>query len=214
MSLESIRVTWLSPQDCHDCKIKPGELHLPGCDAEQCPECGWQLIGCGCYGEVDPEDEFRKPIGLWPDDSIRIKYPGYSYGMLDAIEQGYFCKWIESATKWQKCGPDDPEAMPDVSMLHPMKNGNVLWNKTLKRFCTKVINAGQYGKARISAYLIDSQSVHFGPPIDLSHISKAFEEESKRFNFTPDKKAIVVCPGPGCTFDGSGVKHGPECKNR
>jgi len=25
------------------------------------------------------------------------------------------------------------------------------------------------------------------------------------------KKAVVVCPGPGCTFGPGGVKHGPDC---
>jgi len=31
---------------CHDCGVERGELHREGCDAEQCPECGMQLIGC------------------------------------------------------------------------------------------------------------------------------------------------------------------------
>lgn len=32
--------------ECHDCGAGEGELHTPGCDVEQCPECGLQLIGC------------------------------------------------------------------------------------------------------------------------------------------------------------------------
>ena len=32
---------------CIDCDALPGELHELGCDAEDCPACGEQLIGCG-----------------------------------------------------------------------------------------------------------------------------------------------------------------------
>ena len=35
---------------CHDCAIKHGGCHHPGCDVERCPKCGLQLIGCGCLG--------------------------------------------------------------------------------------------------------------------------------------------------------------------
>lgn len=31
---------------CHDCRAKVGELHRLGCDMEECPICGAQLITC------------------------------------------------------------------------------------------------------------------------------------------------------------------------
>ena len=36
---------------CHDCNIKnvAGNYHHLGCDIEQCPKCGGQLISCGCF---------------------------------------------------------------------------------------------------------------------------------------------------------------------
>ena len=37
--------------ECHDCNVATGQLHHSGCDMEQCPKCGDQLLGCGC--EVD-----------------------------------------------------------------------------------------------------------------------------------------------------------------
>jgi len=33
---------------CHDCGVIKGEFHVPGCDAEECPVCGGQMIGCDC----------------------------------------------------------------------------------------------------------------------------------------------------------------------
>lgn len=33
---------------CHDCGAKKGGYHHPGCDAERCPVCKRQALGCGC----------------------------------------------------------------------------------------------------------------------------------------------------------------------
>lgn len=37
------------PETCHDCGVKKGGYHHPGCDMEQCPCCGDpQIIFCDC----------------------------------------------------------------------------------------------------------------------------------------------------------------------
>ena len=36
--------TW---ERCHDCGVKKGEYHHPGCDWEECPSCHTQMIMCG-----------------------------------------------------------------------------------------------------------------------------------------------------------------------
>jgi len=38
---------------CHDCWIKHGGRHHPGCDVERCPRCNGQLISCGCLGDFE-----------------------------------------------------------------------------------------------------------------------------------------------------------------
>lgn len=35
-------------RECGDCAALPGELHVPGCDAEECPRCHEQAFCCDC----------------------------------------------------------------------------------------------------------------------------------------------------------------------
>jgi hypothetical protein len=35
------------------CGVLPGLSHHPGCDLEECPRCGGQLISCGCLDVPD-----------------------------------------------------------------------------------------------------------------------------------------------------------------
>jgi hypothetical protein len=40
---------------CGDCAVRVGELHLLGCDIEQCPRCSRQSLSCGCLYAERPE---------------------------------------------------------------------------------------------------------------------------------------------------------------
>lgn len=42
---------------CHDCAVVKGQLHVVGCDAERCPTCGGQAIGCDCEYYGDEKDD-------------------------------------------------------------------------------------------------------------------------------------------------------------
>jgi hypothetical protein len=39
---------------CHDCAILKGDFHVPGCDVEECPVCGGQLLSCECDFDEKP----------------------------------------------------------------------------------------------------------------------------------------------------------------
>lgn len=54
---------------CHDCGVKEGETHKPGCDWEECPFCHKQLISCNCCYEklgLNPNEEPQYSQGLTP----------------------------------------------------------------------------------------------------------------------------------------------------
>jgi hypothetical protein len=42
---------------CGDCRVKVGQLHVVGCDIEQCPACYGQALSCGCRDDEE-EDEW------------------------------------------------------------------------------------------------------------------------------------------------------------
>lgn len=65
------KVTKEETKTCHDCGVTTGDFHKDGCDWEECPNCGRQLISCDCndtypsipYGE---EKRFGKEVE-YPD---------------------------------------------------------------------------------------------------------------------------------------------------
>lgn len=38
---------------CGDCGVRPGQLHVPSCDQERCPECSGQLLSSGTFGSCE-----------------------------------------------------------------------------------------------------------------------------------------------------------------
>jgi len=48
---------------CHDCGAKVGHYHHPGCDVEECPGCGGQLIGCECLATDEEENGTEERLG-------------------------------------------------------------------------------------------------------------------------------------------------------
>jgi len=99
---------------CPDCHCKVGEAHKPGCDIEQCAECGMQSIGCHCR---------TKKVILWQ---------GEFHGKADCRRLGFYCKARSSDPRdgWIACDKSDPEAREDLNRLYVFCD----WNKRKQRF--------------------------------------------------------------------------------
>lgn len=44
------------PARCHDCGVRSGGYHHPGCDVERCPRCRGQVISCACNNDYEMAD--------------------------------------------------------------------------------------------------------------------------------------------------------------
>lgn len=45
---ESVRFPINGHKKCPDCQVEVGQYHHFGCDWEECPRCGGQLLTCKC----------------------------------------------------------------------------------------------------------------------------------------------------------------------
>lgn len=99
--------------NCPDCNVSPGDVHLIGCDVERCPECGHQLLSCGCDDMTSPRLPWN---GAWP-------------GVSECVEFGWYAKLVRGKG-WVQCGEADPEASPDLNRLYK----DAKWDKTAGKF--------------------------------------------------------------------------------
>jgi hypothetical protein len=100
---------------CPDCDVSPGEHHKLGCDIEQCPYCGGQLISCDCR-KKPPLDDRMPWSGQWP-------------GVAECRAFGWFARLIPGRG-WVPCAADDADATEDLNRLHV----EARWDRVEKRF--------------------------------------------------------------------------------
>ena len=116
---------WNTVKDCHDCGVKPGENHKPGCDTERCPACGGQMISCGCLSEKETAAWIEKNLlpwtGIWP-------------GCLEAAAFGWWSRWVDNPPgtlpmgRWEVCTEDTVGASPDLNRLYTF----AVWDRETK----------------------------------------------------------------------------------
>jgi hypothetical protein len=104
--------------ECHGCGVPVGELHLPGCDQEDCPSCGMQMLSCphGQDGAGTP------PEDLMPWAGVRALERA-------ASELGWYATLV-AGRGWVPC----PEAAEDC---HPDLNRvcvECVWDRPHKKF--------------------------------------------------------------------------------
>lgn len=99
---------------CPDCGALPGANHNPGCDVEQCGNCGGQRLGCSCGIDLAVQ---RLPwTGEWP-------------GTMECREFGWYSKRA-AGRGWQRCDETDPQAGEDLNRLAV----DAVWDKEQGRF--------------------------------------------------------------------------------
>lgn len=97
---------------CQDCGAQPGQPHADGCDTARCLQTGMQRLSC----------TMRHNCG---DDIWAGQWPGEA----DAIRLGWYSRFTDHG--WQRCGPGDPGAGPDLNRLRPM---SARWDKKTRRW--------------------------------------------------------------------------------
>ncbi len=116
------------PAPCNDCSAEVGTSHERGCDVARCMWTGQQRIQCDgglaascCYalrqaGHSDLADDLAYYLGL--DDPLHDcgedLWTGQWPGNDDAAEMGLWTYW---GPPWIECGPDHPQARPDLNKL-------------------------------------------------------------------------------------------------
>ena len=93
------RETTLTKTNCPDCGATPGELHKRGCDVENCPGCGRQLLGCCCSRTAA---ERRPWTGFWPGTEECVEFGFWTPEGTPDLNRLYTeCLWDRAAQRWK-----------------------------------------------------------------------------------------------------------------
>ena len=117
---------------CHDCSARPGQMHILGCDVERCPDCGHQMISCGCdYERPEWRDDSNGPLshgGKYPRIVWTGEWPGYA----ECQEWNWYAKRNPDGAGYIPCSQDDPGARLDLNRLY--SDPKCRWNPEKGRY--------------------------------------------------------------------------------
>lgn len=105
----------MSEQKCHDCGISEGQIHHYGCDMEECPFCGEQLISCQCAYRMLYIDVRE---GTWAYENGLTKEQEHQW--LEKLEQKGRIPYIVYPVMCGHCGKLWPDffRVPDEEWKH------------------------------------------------------------------------------------------------
>lgn len=140
-TIERIIADCFRNRPCRDCAAKIGEPHHHGCDVERCQCTGDQWIGCGGYTDehgspfcdcaddenYDADGYTIHTCGQDPHDCGSEVWDGVWPGYEETIGFGWFT-WF--APPWRDCGPEHPQAVPNLTRLHLECD----WNRGKRRW--------------------------------------------------------------------------------
>jgi hypothetical protein len=113
-------------RNCQDCGAHPGDPHDEDCDTARCLRTGQQRIMCGFRPVMVPGEfpALSEPLDVVPDaphpgeDCGQDIWTGQWPGEADAIRLGWYCYFVPNGDPcWVRCGPDHPDAVPDLNRL-------------------------------------------------------------------------------------------------
>lgn len=142
-TIERIGALCYRNRPCNDCGAALGQPHDHGCDVERCQYTGSQRIGCGGYTdehgralcECDDLEQYDADgytvhtCGQSPHDCGSQVWDGVWAGYEECVEYGWFT-WFEPYVAWHKCGPEHPQAAPDLTRLHQLCD----WDQQARRW--------------------------------------------------------------------------------
>ena len=114
-----------SSEPCNDCGAPVGTAHREDCDVARCLHNGRQRIQCDggiCDEDCDTTDPYGRAQheafhGEGPHECGLELWDGVWPGYEECVELGLYCFFPGLGVGYIPCGPEHPEAMPDLNRL-------------------------------------------------------------------------------------------------